>query len=69
MRTALLLALALALAGVTFAAVPTAAACPDPDNPCDPLPFDPLDPPNIFCELEPGGGYGAVKRWAVCVLP
>lgn len=43
MKTAVLLAVALTFAGVAIAAAPTAAACPDPDNPCTPEPIDPLD--------------------------
>lgn len=44
--TVVLLALALAATGAV-AVAPTAAACPDPDYPCDPTPYDPLDCPGL----------------------
>lgn len=38
---AVLLALAL-LGALVVVAEPASAGCPDPDYPCDPMPYDPL---------------------------
>lgn len=63
MKAALLLALALA-ASVVLVAAPTASACPDPDNPCDPQPIDPLP------ACRPGqSAYGCVKEWLMQLPP
>lgn len=63
MRTALLLALALAASAIVIA--PTASAgCPDPDNPCTPEPIDPVP------ECRSGQSlYGCVKEWLMRLPP
>lgn len=30
----------------------TASACPDPDNPCDPMPWEPI-PQAQWCKIDP----------------
>lgn len=60
MRTALLIALATS----SIVVMPTASACPDPDNPCDPQPYDPLPQCRSGQSL-----YGCVKEWLMQLPP
>lgn len=61
MKLALVLAFALVLGAVV--AAPPAAACPDPDNPCDP------DPSQFECFQLPKGTLACVLRIVKDQLP
>lgn len=63
MKTMLLAAL-LCAAGLVAVAPAATAGCPDPDYPCTPQPFDPLDPPNMP-DCFP---YSTPKELVVCLL-
>lgn len=62
MRTLLVVAM-LALSVTALTAVPTAAACPDPDNPCTPQPIDPLPDCTYTGKITSNP-----VRWAYCQL-
>lgn len=55
------LVIATLLVTAGFLAAPVASACPDPDNPCDPPPYDPFE----GCP-HGGGPLGPAKSLVAC---
>ncbi|HEX2195870.1 MAG TPA: hypothetical protein VHJ76_03000 [Actinomycetota bacterium] len=51
-KLAVVFALATALTVTPLGLTGTASACPDPDNPCDIKPWDPIDPVQL-CKFDP----------------
>lgn len=51
-KLAVIAGLAAALTVAPMGLSGVASACPDPDNPCDIKPYDPL-PPQQWCKIDP----------------
>ena len=51
-KLAVILGLAAVLSLTPMGCSGVASACPDPDNPCDIKPWDPIDPVSL-CKFDP----------------
>lgn len=51
-KLAIVIGAAVALTVAPLGLTGTASACPDPDNPCDPMPWQPISPTQ-WCKIDP----------------